>query len=543
MGTRSHTNPRCCQLAACRRQALVIALLLAGAVVPGVAGAATYYLNTTSGSDSNSGTSSAPWQSMAKVQSGTVAGDTVVIQWADVSTYAAPWPAGVTYQASAVKQFEITWTFDTNYTVGQFANRDLWVVGPVNIVGFDPPSSSVRARISNGSMINPRPQSKQGYDSAMPDNAYDAALNVARGRSVGNPLRVPPNSSLVSTISQPTVGGKTTLKRAAILTVLAVPAKAGDFRPPYCGSDKTPKFNASMLDRSLLQSLRPVAATPSLKEVEGYFAAPWLDHQPYWCGDQAHPSLNMPDYGREIHTRIGVGGLMLHLDFPLAQKEMLLCRYVQLGIDLGGVVLNGGRFNWGNDGGEGGGRKWPILFAGLMLNDETLKAVGAKSGDHLYRSGYGPGREPPDYIHFGEDDQTFYVAQVDVEATHSAQWNPDKRDKTRTPYEASDIGLPEWAIRHATDPYQSNKDIWTIYRNVAGPPFHGTALAALLTPGGKALWNHDAYFDYSDRYMALTAPGQPYAGWWRSMSAFTANMWDTYRPRCGPIWSAAGSKK
>ncbi len=543
MVTRSRAGQVCRPPTWCGRWAVLAALVLGGTVIPSVAGAATYYLNTTSGSDHNPGTSSAPWQSLAKVQSSAGAGDIVVLQAADLRTYAAAWPTQVTYRASAVKQFEITWTFDTDYPVGKFANGDLWVVGPVKIIGFDPPSSAVNGRISNGAMINPRPLSAQAYDSAMPNNAYDAAANVAYDRSARNPLVVPPGSSLVSTVSMPTVGGRTTLQWAAILTVLAVPAQAGDFRPPYCGTDKTPKYNVSMLDRSLLRSLPPVAATPSLTEIEGYFAAPWIDHVGYWYGDQSHPNRNMPHYGREMHTNIGIGALMLHLSFPLARKERLLCEYVQLGIDLGGVALNGGHLAWTNAGGEGGGRKWPILLAGLMLHDETLKSVGTRSGAYLYRDGYGPGRCPPDYIHFGEDDQTFYVAPLDVEATHSPQWDPDHRDKTRTPYETADIGLPEWAILHATNPYVSNKDLWTTYRNVAGPPFHGTALVALLTPGGKAVWNHDAYFDYTDRYMALSAPGQPWAGYWHSMSPFTANMWHAYRARCGPVWSAPGSPK
>jgi PKD repeat protein len=253
-----------------------------------------------------------------------------------------------------------------------------------------------------------------------------------------------------------------------------------------------------------------------------------------------HPQSNMPHYGREMFTQIGTGALMLHLNFTAQQKETLLIRFVQLGIDLYGVVVNGGTENWSNDGGIAGGRKWPILFAGLVLNNTAMKSIGAKSGNYLYQNGYEPGRCPSDYIHFGEDDQTFYVAQRDVDATHNSQWQPDPRDATRTPYGTSDIGLPEWGIRHSTDLYRSNKWLPTIYRGVAGPPFHGAALAALLTPEGKALWNHNPFFDYTDRYMKVTAPGGEYAGWWHSMSTFTANMWDTYRAQCGPVWPATG---
>jgi hypothetical protein len=524
----------------CRRLAAAAALSCCLGVQT-VASAATYYLNTTSGSDSNPGTISAPWKTLTKVQSA-ASGDTIIIQSADAATYAALWPTHVSYRASVLQQFAITWTFDTDYPVGQFANRDFWVVGPVNIVGIDPPSTLVGGRIKNGSMLNPAPSNtNQGYDNSMPFNTYDVALNVAYNRSSRNPLVLAANSSLVSTISMDAGGSLPQLRRAAVLTVLSALAAPGSFRPPYCGTDKTIKFNEAALDYTLLQSLAPVSGTPPLASVEAMFAAPWIDHQGDWVARYQHPSLNMPDYGREMHTNIGIGALMLHLNFTNAQKETLLIRYVQLGIDLYGVLSNGGTWHWYNNGGQEGGRKWPILFAGLMLNDTAMKSVGAKSGDYLYQNGYGPGKNPPDYLHFGEDDQTFYVAALDVSATNGPKWNPDSRDAVKIPYSTSDIGLPEWGIRHATDPEMSNKWLPTEYRGVAGPPLHGTALAALLTPGGKALWNHNAYFDYTDRYMAFTAAGGEYAGWWRSMNGFTANMWDTYRAQVGPVWPATGS--
>lgn len=543
METRVHIgHGPCRRLAPFPPSLLLIGMLVGSIGVQSMANAATYCLNNASGNDNYLGTVDHPWRTLVKVQSGASAGDTIVIQSADASTYAAQWPAEFSYRATALGQFAITWTFDTDYSVGQFANGDFWVVGPVKIVGIDPPSTSIDGRVMNGSMVNPHAGwgIAQGYDSAMPNNTYDAAANVAFNRSARNPLVLPAHSSLISSISIADTTGKTQLLRAAILTVLAAPAKAGDFRPPYCGSDKTPKFNVSMLDRSLLLSLAPVASTPSLAEVEGYFAAPWIDHQAGWLGDEQHPKLNMPDYGREMYTQIGIGALMLHLNFTTPQKETLLGRYVQLGIDLYGVVVNGGTCNWPAAGGHGGGRKWPILFAGIMLNDPDMKSIGTKSGDYLYQNGYGPGHCPPAYVYFGEDDQTFYVAKLDVDITHRATWNPDSRDAQRIPYETSDIGLPEWGIEHQLHPEQSNKWLPTMYRAVAGPPFHGTALAALLMDGAKALWNHNAYFDYTDRYMAFTAANGECPGW-RSMSAFTANMWDAYRAQRGPIWPATAS--
>jgi hypothetical protein len=57
--------------------------------------------------------------------------------------------------ARVLQQFAITWTFDTDYPVGQVANRDFWVVGPVKIVGIDPPSALIDGRIKNGLLVNP----------------------------------------------------------------------------------------------------------------------------------------------------------------------------------------------------------------------------------------------------------------------------------------------------------------------------------------------------------------------------------------------------
>jgi SAM-dependent methyltransferase len=58
--TRSHRSQVSCRLVKYHRSLAVAAVLLYGLRAQGVASAATYYLNTTSGSDDNPGTSSAP---------------------------------------------------------------------------------------------------------------------------------------------------------------------------------------------------------------------------------------------------------------------------------------------------------------------------------------------------------------------------------------------------------------------------------------------------------------------------------------------------
>ncbi|TKJ38260.1 MAG: hypothetical protein CEE38_05740 [Planctomycetes bacterium B3_Pla] len=430
-----------------------------------------------------------------------------------------------------VSQFGVTWTFDRNYTVGQFANGDYWVVGPVTVIGIHPSSVEISGRTMNGSMVNPSPKLSwfQGYDSGMYRNYgpfFDPNLNVGRpyGQDLSewNPLLLQPHSSLVSSISIPEPIHKKQLDTAAILTVLSKRPPEGSFRPPYCGSDKGIRFNRNQLGYSVLANLKPVPGVPGRAEVERYFERPWLDHVPNWLGGYLHPGENMPGYGREMATQVGIGALMLNLDFTNQQKETLLIRLVQLGIDFYGIIQDEGEENWINSGGHASGRKWPILFAGLVLGDPNMMKIGR--GDV---PDYGPSH--PEHVHFGEDDQTFYVTRADVDVTHSAQWNPDSRDTQKIPYEHEDIGLPEWGIRHATGPAASNKFWKTAYRQVCSPGWGGFVLAAHIM-GMKDLWNHDALFDYTDRYMQAAVD-------WRQTSRFVEAMWDTYRADYGPVWT------
>lgn len=428
--------------------------------------------------------------------------------------------------ATSISQFGITWTFDGDYESGQFANDDYWVVGTPDLVitGIAPPSTSAAGRVTNGSMINPDPTTNaHGYDEQL--NGFDPALNAARpggsDLSATNPLTIAAGSSLISAVSIPAAGERPQLQTAAILTVLSAAPADGSFRPPYCGDTKTIEFNTSDLNYALLLSLDPVADTPALSTVEGYFEKPWIDHIAGWYGRYFHPADNMPDYGREISTNVGVGALMLHLDFTNQEKETLLVRFVQLGIDNFGIVENGATSTWSNDGGHASGRKWPIVFAGLMLDDADMQTMNNGTGE---------------YVHFGEDDQTFFVTQSTVDVTNGPTWDPDTRADT-VPYTAAQIGMPEWGIRHNTAPNRDNMAWGATYRTCCtATAWPGFVLAARLM-GAMEVWDHDALFDYMDRYMAISGGGPDPFGYtvpgestgYRSWSGFAENMWDTYR--------------
>jgi hypothetical protein len=171
---------------------------------------------------------------------------------------------------------------------------------------------------------------------------------------------------------------------------------------------------------------------------------------------------------------------------------------VQLGIDLAGIVENGGRF--AADGGSGSGRKFPILFAGALLHDEAMLRLVRERHDA-----------------FAEDVQTFYVEQ-----TSPGVWNRGYGD-----YGPEDEGLPEWGNRHADDPSVDRKS-WTSdpYRRCCtANVWHGYLLATRIM-GLREQWAHQPLFDYIDRYMQIETPGT----WTRSFRPFAETMWDRYRP-------------
>lgn len=423
----------------------------------------------------------------------------------DQTLAAAPAPGSL---ASSLSQFGITWTFAEERETGTFVNGDRWVVGPVTIVGIDPPSRRIGNRTMNGAMLDPSPRTDvmQGYDTILygqyDRGFYQPELNVALDVSPERPLVLEPHHSLVSTVSLEQ-DERWILRSAAILTVLPAAAPPDAFRPAYSVPNKTPRFSEKQLDYGVLRELDLVSGTPLLAEIERRFERPWLDHVPGWMGESIHPQENMPGYGRDIAAMVGDAALMLHLDFTPEQKRTLLIRYVQLGIDLFGIVQTGGQANWTPNGGHASGRKWPILFAGIVLGDAQMSAIGRD-----------------ERTLFGEDAQTFYV-----EETAQGEFNHGFGG-----YTADDVGLAEWGIRHATQPELDRAGWDAPYRDCCSAnAWIGFVLAARLM-GARELWNHDALFDYVDRYVDESRR-RAATDWKASWSPFALAMWDAYRSK------------
>jgi hypothetical protein len=393
-------------------------------------------------------------------------------------------------QRLAVSQYGVTWTFTAPIQAGQFVTGDWWVVGPTTLKSITPGPAPGR----HGSVVNPPAGRSQGYDDRI--SGFDASLRIKL------PLVLKPGDSLVTTASVPKIGVKTPdtvrgqycrgpLRTAVVLTCLKSPPPDGAFRPGYVGRWKK-QFTVSQLKRNVLPKLKaPNPKTvPDVAGYERYLQRIWLDHMRQWVNRKMHPLENMPDYGREITNIVSDVALLLCLEDPDKKREKLLLQFVQKGIDYYAVTRSDNDL-WIANGGHNSGRKYPILFAALMLGDKDMMTVKAtfQEDQQTYS---GP--------RFGRGKQAIWTI---------APGNPNARHEEADPKKWSTYG----------DSRGNNGLKAEGYRKLNGPTWVGQALAARLT-GMKDKWSHQPYFDYTDRW--IKEGGGPKKG-------FVREMWDKYR--------------
>ena len=272
--------------------------------------------------------------------------------------------------------------------------------------------------------------------------------------------------------------------------------------PPYVGDDK-PYYAIDDLQTHLLQSLDPVNNTPSLEWVENRFAPVQLDHCMGELGRNIHPADYMPDYAPDMAVDHNEAALRLMLNDSIADKEQALINFVQYGIDLYHMVINGQ--TWPAGGGYTPGKKMPLTFAAVMLNNYEMKT--------WIRNNVG---------RFNEDYATYY-GEGDV-ALFGIEGGP-----VRT---AADL-------YHYIDGGEVPGDSYQFC--CLSQPYKGSALVAHLIPEMITIWNHPALFDYVDRWVTFgvwTLPDpynrfpelhgtQPDGGYRRSR--FVDAMWNAYR--------------
>ena len=445
----------------------------------------------------------------------------------------------------SVSQYGITWTFERPAPVGQFINGDWYVVGPVTITTIAPrplygseiPRRELdrmdkerpqAQRVRNGFMLNPPAQMKVAYDSGI-RNWFDPSLIQKL------PVTMKPGDSLVSTISMPTglvlhaqlrnkiergVDDSSPIRTAAVLTCVSAPQPPDAFRPAFC--DRAQKiYLARNLKRELLPTARATRSIPKIQQFIRFTQRSWVGTCFFGFEE---PVENMPQYGLEYGRVVGIAAVLLCAGLKPEQKEPLLVNYVQVGIDLGGIV-RAGHPGWTGWGGHGSGRKLPIVFAGLLLGDDELANINQSFPK----------------VSFGEDEQTAYGdcwtgAKV-VFAGHSgidaATGAGRSRGNDWGPYEHTPPS--QWKDGHNTSE--------SYRRSTTSVGWVAQAMALRLLHAEK-FWNHDAFLDYVDRWMyeddnafvktIKEATGRDYNKQWarqgQAWDAFVNEMWAKHRP-------------
>ena len=413
-------------------------------------------------------------------------------------------------RVESVSQYGITWTFARPAPVGQFVNGDYYVVGPVTVKAIDPkPRAGAEVgddeldkyekgrikkqgdRVRNGSMLNPPARQEVAWDSGV-RNWFRRKLLAAP------PVRMKPGDSLVSTISlkvgergafpyhsggRRAAGDNSPVKTAAVLTCMAAPQPPDAFRPAFCDT-KNKIYLSRNLKRNMLLKLPRPADTPKLAKWVRVFQRPWVNLG-FFGFDQ--PMDNMPQYGQWVGQAQSMGGLMLMLDFPPEEKEKLLVRMVQVGIDYWGAV-KGGHPGWQGWGGHGSGRKFPIVLAGVLLGDAKMASPTA-----LFPK-----------CNFGEDNQTMYAktwtGAKAAFAGHSGVHHGEVKGSKEY------IPRPKWGPYEHMPPKDWDKNGMRNFQSDAyrransSSSWPGQALVIRML-GARKQWNHPAFFDYVDRWM------------------------------------------
>jgi hypothetical protein len=429
----------------------------------------------------------------------------------------------------------ITWRFSQPVPVGQFINGDYYVVGPVTIVNINPLPTASNGR--HGSVLNmPVDDSELSpFDNRVAANRYAPQLRIYP------PFTMHPGDALISSISVNQIGdyppwlreGEETpespVRSVSVLTCLPEAVAPDAFRPSY--ADRTQKiYYGSSLRRDLLPRLAKVAHVPDISTFAAHFRRPWLDI--CFFGFDAAVEYQAT-YGREVGRSVGMASLLLTLDFSGAEKEPLLDNLVQYGIDLWGIC-RAGYYGWPAHGGHGTGRKWSIIFAGMMLGDPEMQTP-----DKTYPA-----------LRFGEDMQTMmdqgWTGTDVVYAGHQGVWNGQPVSSTRSwgPYE--NLHPSMWASTFNGDQnYHIGEDYRRCCTSIA---WIGEGLAARIMHA-EQLWKHDPFFEYVDRWMnendaaavatIKSATGLDYSADWerqgQAWDAFVEDMWSAYRNNLPPV--------
>jgi hypothetical protein len=479
-----------------------------------------------------------------------------------------------TGSAASITQRGITWHFDQNYPYGQFANGDYWVMDPgtgVNLVNITTTDGAFNYEgtdydiIGVTSTLNPR-WGSQGY--------IETGYHYDDSQSFNPPGVLQPGDTL---ISGSRINGMpehpVEMYSAEILTVVSAAQGPDKFRPPYgrpvrysdTASDPL-LFSTNQIDWNLLPGLdQPNQGenVPALASTISLFERPIIDHMGTSLCNTVRPLSHTTLYGREFATPISEAAMQICLDYSRQEIEPLVIKLIQTGIDYYGLVQDDGE--WHPDGGWNHGRKFPILFAAMILNDDDMKNVSRTYGEHdEYRfqedgqTYYYDAPELPDYVYYDEN----RVMRITTDPAHPGAYEVRGVKGAIDILNGGDGDIALWRISHQPVIEEGRNyschEHWRFDEDIAdnsccgnkGESYRicctsnrwvGQALAMrIMSPEFIQVWDHDAYFDYVLRWMtqdytnaqtlfnSFQAPDQIGNAQMTSGSNFIDDMWAAY---------------
>lgn len=371
-----------------------------------------------------------------------------------------------TAMQQSVTQRGITWTFDKEYKVGQFANGDYWVLGPVTITAISPDFDGK----NNGWEVNPVVKGGHGFQAG---RGFDASLVPAL------PWTSKGTVSVVKTTAAKKPG-QSIIQGAAVLTVVEeVPPEDGAavFRPPYVGSEK-PYYRVADLKTDLLPTYEPVASMPTLESVAKRFSTLQMDHKTGVVGRSMRPQDNMMDYQPKNTPAQNEAVLRLMMNDTIEAKMPALIAYVQFGIDKIHMIYLG--HTWPDGGGHQPGHYVVTAFAAVMLDIEKAKQV-LRQAEFFHGSRW---------FYRGKDGLVLWGGPGTEEGYWRYVMTQDGNRSIRDPYGHIDGGKVSQGA----------------YQVITSQSHKGEILATHLMPALKDAWNMKEWQmmkEYTDRWVAV----------------------------------------
>jgi hypothetical protein len=414
--------------------------------------------------------------------------------------------------ASSVTVDTITWTFAESECVGQFANGEYWVQGPVSITDINPDAASG----DNGWQVNPSliddklltGSSCLGADGCGEQSLDSQGDNYDAAEMPSLPYTANGGESIVkadSTVPPPGgCPGDTCLDVAAVLTVLDdVPTDNGAtvFRPPYMGTAK-PLYSTNDIE-TRLSALPELASTPTidaslptLAEADDAIERPNVStHVQELSMFQAPLNVGLDGvdstpYGPQIgnvYVESVLRALIVKGGDDEAKRREVMIDAVQRGIDVHGALeMN---MNWYAAGAVNHSYMLPAVFAAFMLDNAGMKSAINDDPDSD-----GPFQEQAD-VYAGRNGNPVWGQNRGDEASYWTELNdPGSNGTMYDPY-----GYIDGGNLQAEQTYQ-----WCC----TTAHLKGNALIVHLM-GMETVWSDDKSLDYVERWVTAGHHTQP----------------------------------